>query len=62
MVTLKQQLSDTSIAVRRQTWRRLNAAKLIPGETMDMILNRLLDAYEQRDGARQEGAQPSPDA
>lgn len=55
-------VEKTTIEVRRETWRRLNAEKLEPGESFDTVVRRLLDrpgseAAESADSGRSAGAE-----
>jgi len=40
--------STTTVEVKNPTWRRLNQEKN-PGDSMDDVINRALDALEEQD-------------
>lgn len=41
---MKDEIDITTIAVKKKTWRRLNSIRGC-GESMDNVINRLLDMY-----------------
>jgi hypothetical protein len=41
-------VTDTSIAIRSETKKRLEFIKIHPRETFDDIINRLIDSFEKQ--------------
>ena len=47
-------IPPTTVRVYGDDWRRLQALKAVPGDTVADVVRRLLDAAERREGASTE--------